>query len=278
MFGNKYVKNGLSLVFFLTGLSFLFVFDSSVTGAVIGVEDYSILTQIIGICLVLCSLMIFTSDKAYKKVKSQLEDTAVGMDYAESIHQRAIHEAKFGKQGIFNKLRKENMSDDDVFKAASKYARTEEGARSLTELIQENTMDLAGSKLKDVPDWMKGSYLAGFTQNTEELARMAMQKGIVLSYDEAFKNKVAGESLALQQRAQQALLFKSLDNKDIPSILERLGLAAKDNKYEGISKSQVVSLIAQYNDGGSPIGTDLLKNLGLDKKLYLVDKNKDSYK
>jgi len=176
-------------------------------------------------------------EQTYNKINKQIENHYVSSDFLKTRHQTAIFESLHGKKGLIKKYMSKGLSEDEAFKKAAIYARTEEGATFLSNQIQERVIGEAQKKLNNLPVWQRSNYLPGFLLNTDSLKDLFGKTGIATSYNEFYEQKVIPQALQSIQRIQTILMANSIKNSQIKDLINRIGLKAVDNNYDSVAQN-----------------------------------------
>jgi hypothetical protein len=203
-------------------------------------------------------------DKIYNKamadVKKASEVTIPTGEFAyQTFHESNLNEAK------------QKIIKDKGMEGAVKYLKSKDGQKHLMDQVMELSYTKSREGLKDLPEWRINSLTANYLPNQQRLAQGLNEAGAKFHY--GHMEEVLAPNIALDKQMQ----FMSLTNYDErakSALVKATGADKYLKNLDDISKTQAAQIYTINNDGGTPIGPDMLRNLGLEDLIKDTYKNK----
>lgn len=147
-----------------------------------------------------------------------------------------------------------------------KYLNSEDGIKYMADNLLSRTADKARKRVKSMDEWEQNMYIANFIPEEQRLLQGLQEAGA--KYHDGIHLDVLSPQIKTNDRAANTsiLNFDKSPNM-LEGILKELDKNKRLQSYEGITPAQTASLVSMYNKGGTPIGDDAYKRVGLESKL-----------
>lgn len=210
--------------------------------------------------------MLGKKTKKAKKAIKYIQDTQkktipLGLFEYKNMQEKALYEEK---QKIIN---------DKGTEGAFEYLNSGKGIFEFNKNFRENitgqVMDIFQPP-KDLHPMHITNMTAMYLPDEQKMMQTLSKTGADFDFG-TYKENLLDNMLQVQAKQMQPLIYK-FDEAAIPEMSKLIGLNKYLKSSKDINQAQMANLVGYWNDGGNPLGTDVIKQVGLEDML------KDKYK